>query len=582
MVQFGLLNPRHRWPGLMNPPRAGGGTPPTQVAPAFTTQPALLGSTALGSTVTVSLGAASGTPSPTLTGTLTRPGKAAATVLDGDTFQIEAADQGGTITLDVTATNSAGSATASAALEVPAGAPTVTNVEDGGYIGTTATADADGKVSIANVRTDIITTEDPRFGVNQWAVRVDGMKGRNPAADLLVNGSSPRNGDTGTWQGAWAESLEGPWRRFDSVTSDGTNVLMRHNTPTASDRIYIAGLPLILQAAWDSLMAGWTASPLVRRTPTGDANYVVGTLPPIASRNIPEKQVRGFCVGTGDYSAMLTTGVHSEEHIGMHAFVGFVDFILSNDPVAANLRNRFTFYVYPGLNPQARYIGAARLEVETATQNANRIFAPAHNSINLARVMQEVWSADLPANLDVSLDFHDNPFGTNYAAEMLLWNAQALYENVLAARSARVPNTTIRTQSDYAAPNSIGDYAFKYKGARVRASVEYGYVYQHGPDEWKIWGVDVARGLWATYEVPPAKPGPWQDLAWIPRAGMTASRDVNGDYLITATNAPPVASVEIPANTTVELIFSFAATGSNNTYIRTSNDPALTPGVNGT
>lgn len=110
---------------LTNPKRAqmfadGAVTPPVQVAPTFTTQPSLTGSTALGSTITVSLGIASGTPTPTLTGTLARPGKSPESAQNGATFEIEAADQGGTITLDVTATNSAGSATATATLDVPA------------------------------------------------------------------------------------------------------------------------------------------------------------------------------------------------------------------------------------------------------------------------------------------------------------------------------------------------------------------------------------------------------------------------------------------------------------------------------
>lgn len=116
---LGLLNPRHKRPGVMNPPLAGGGGPPGQVAPAITTQPSLTGSTALGSTITVSLGAASGTPAPTLTGTLTRPAKAAVQVADGATFVVEAADLGGTIAVGVTATNEAGSATASAEMAVP-------------------------------------------------------------------------------------------------------------------------------------------------------------------------------------------------------------------------------------------------------------------------------------------------------------------------------------------------------------------------------------------------------------------------------------------------------------------------------
>lgn len=108
-----------------------GVSPPKTVAPAFTTQPTLIGSTALGSTITVSLGAASGIPAPILVGTLTRPSKAAVAVQDGDMFQIEASDQGGTITLDVTATNSAGSATASDAMTVSSLGPTIGGVPIG-------------------------------------------------------------------------------------------------------------------------------------------------------------------------------------------------------------------------------------------------------------------------------------------------------------------------------------------------------------------------------------------------------------------------------------------------------------------
>lgn len=97
-----------------------GGTQPAQVAPAFTTQPRLTGSTALGSTITLDLGAASGTPAPTLTGSLTRPGKAAVAVQQGATFVIDAADQGGTAQLVATATNSAGTVQATGTLVVPA------------------------------------------------------------------------------------------------------------------------------------------------------------------------------------------------------------------------------------------------------------------------------------------------------------------------------------------------------------------------------------------------------------------------------------------------------------------------------
>ena len=89
-------------------------------APAFTTQPALTGGTGLGNTVTVSLGAARGTPAPTITGQLARPGRAPVSVVNGATFTIEASDQGGNINLVATATNATGSVQATRTLAVPA------------------------------------------------------------------------------------------------------------------------------------------------------------------------------------------------------------------------------------------------------------------------------------------------------------------------------------------------------------------------------------------------------------------------------------------------------------------------------
>lgn len=459
------------------------------------------------------------------------------------------------------------------------------NLVDGGYIHTVATVDpATGKVSVNNPRTDLLTMEEyPKFGTNQWVVQVDNMWGKTPACDLLITDGKSRSGDPTTWQGCWAESLWGPWKKFDSVTSDGTSILMRHNTPTLANRIFIAGIPYIGQQVWDTLIAGWTANPLVSRTASGDTNFVVGTLPAITARNIPAKQVKAFKIGTGDYHAMVTTGVHSEEHVGMHTFIGFIDFVLSNDPVAVNLRNRFTFYCYPNLNPQARYVGAARLEVETLLPNANRIFSPAFDHINLSKVMRTAWEADTPANLDLALDFHDNPFGSNYAAEMLLQNAQTIYTNVLAARLARLPTSNIRFQDDYAAPDSIRDYAYERRGARTAITMEHGYIYSQGPDEWKAWGVDLAKGLWTTYENPPAKPLAWQDLEFIPRTGQTFTRDpVTNDYLISGGSTNPAASVMIPPYTTVELIFDFTATGAQSCYVRSSNASHINAGVDGT
>ena len=103
----------------------GSVTPPA-IAPNFTTLPSLLGSTALGGVITVDLGAANGSPEPVITGTLTRPGSSPIAVTQGQLITVQAGDQGGSLSLTATATNSAGVDTETVSRAVPAAIPAPT------------------------------------------------------------------------------------------------------------------------------------------------------------------------------------------------------------------------------------------------------------------------------------------------------------------------------------------------------------------------------------------------------------------------------------------------------------------------
>lgn len=100
----------------------GSVTPPA-IAPNFTVLPSLLGSTSLGGTITVNLGAASGSPEPVITGTLTRPGASPVSVTQGQQITVQAGDQGGSLSLTATATNSAGVDTETVSRAIPAAIP---------------------------------------------------------------------------------------------------------------------------------------------------------------------------------------------------------------------------------------------------------------------------------------------------------------------------------------------------------------------------------------------------------------------------------------------------------------------------
>ena len=108
---------------------AGGGGP-TLSAPQFTTPPSLLGSTALNGTVTISLGVASGVPTPELTGTLTRPGAQPFAVTDGQQITITEDDLGGDLVLAALASNSEGDDPETVTLQIPAVAPSPFAADD--------------------------------------------------------------------------------------------------------------------------------------------------------------------------------------------------------------------------------------------------------------------------------------------------------------------------------------------------------------------------------------------------------------------------------------------------------------------
>ena len=100
-----------------------GSVTPPDIAPNFTVLPSLLGSTSLGGTITVDLGAASGVPAPVITGMLTRPGASPVAVIQGQQITVQAGDQGGSMSLTATATNAAGVDTETVSRAIPAAIP---------------------------------------------------------------------------------------------------------------------------------------------------------------------------------------------------------------------------------------------------------------------------------------------------------------------------------------------------------------------------------------------------------------------------------------------------------------------------
>lgn len=172
-----------------------GSVTPPDIAPNFTTLPSLLGSTSLGGTITVDLGTATGSPEPVITGTLTRPGASPVAVTQGQLITVQAGDQGGSLSLTATATNTAGVDTETVSRAIPAAIPAPTpTYQRMVVIGASQEADLFGLASTTTPSPDASQEMGiPVYSLAVSGVRIDGSPnaGRNQIANALSTWPTP-------------------------------------------------------------------------------------------------------------------------------------------------------------------------------------------------------------------------------------------------------------------------------------------------------------------------------------------------------------------------------------------------------
>lgn len=453
-------------------------------------------------------------------------------------------------------------------------APSVTIPDDGGNkLGTTVSVTADGEVTITGSNSPL----QGDLGLGHYLVRADNMAGKT----LTVKRSTQapfQNGDLlNLWQMAWAYDLDGEWFPFDSVTNTGGVITATNAAPLEQGTVFISRRAFFSNTRWNAAIARWKASAHTGPTASGNADFVIGTLP--ANAHAPAMPIYGFKFGTGAKAVTLTGNIHVDEGIGGYSYEALVDWLLSADPHAVALRGACTFYAYPKLNPQARHAGASRVEVETG-MNANRIFLGdgSKDHINLSKMMRDAWAVDLPSKLNGTLDFHDNSFGSDakrghvydYGAGDLIGYLKAQYFTRTGADVAVDP-----APSD--APGTITSYLKATFSPDWAGTVEHGTSTADGWEDWKLWGIDVGIAL-RSYLVP-ADNAPWIKPTWLYNSSDTVTSTNGTITVVSPTTSNPVASFEIPQGKNVEVIFDLSFGNVSGTFIRQSdlsNLPAAT------
>jgi len=252
-------------------------------------------------------------------------------------------------------------------------------------------------------------------------------------------------------------------------------------------------------------------NPFVEPTPTADDDLMIGRTPgwPVGTENpdLSPQAVFGYRIGetdaeNGDASVILTAGNHGPEFTGSYVLHGAVDFLTSDAVEAVALRRNAVIYVYPDVNPEARYQTVHRLDLEGAPDpNAGTDFRYRGNPELYAAGetdMNRVWHrgdefhtvdvvtgamrADTGANVDYIFDMHGPQEVANWRSPQGhdAWESHygtALQRREPEVRIAGVPDGDFKTGLfDDTPPGKLPVWACTPEGL----DIEYAFIHEPG------------------------------------------------------------------------------------------------------
>ena len=291
---------------------AGGGVTP--VAPSFTVMPTLLGSTAIGGTVTVDFGSASGVPAPVLSGVLSRPGQADAVVSDGQVITVVGGDQGGDLVLTVTAANSVDSLSETATLAVPVSAVAPAVTTEASITG----GDTEGEPLTANVGA-ASGVPTPTFS-RQWLADGIAVSGQTGATFDTTGYAGQSISVRVTWTNGVGEPAVSTSNAIDVVSADNSAQRVILLTDYAGD---CDDTPAVLIAAdahdkGDINLLGIVATSTVATSAPG----VYGQLAAYGMTNIPVYAYQG---SVGTYNNRISAPVRDRFGVAGQTRTAFTD-----------------------------------------------------------------------------------------------------------------------------------------------------------------------------------------------------------------------------------------------------------------
>ncbi len=227
---------------------------------------------------------------------------------------------------------------------------------------------------------------DNFYGSGKWRwvyFKASGVNGQAPNFKISTNFAG---GSAAIANSNFRYSLDNEdWLPFDNSGISGGTFNFSNNAAFNQNDVWVAqSIPYSYGRAADQV-SQYKLSPYVSPTISSDANLVIGQSPggiDDLGRTINPRDLWGFKVtdnavpSAGKTQIVLASGLHAGEVLGNHTLEGTINFLLSNDPRAAELRKTSEFFIYPMLNPDGRFAGNNRATIATPNSDPNRNWSP--------------------------------------------------------------------------------------------------------------------------------------------------------------------------------------------------------------
>ncbi len=228
---------------------------------------------------------------------------------------------------------------------------------------------------------------DNYYGSNQWRwvyFKASGVNGLSP--NFRISANDFAGGFNAINDHNFRYSLDNEnWVPFDNHGTSGSLFQFSNNTSFNQDEVWIAHAIPYSYGRMADKVAGYKLSPYVSNTISSNSDLVIGQSPggvDDLGRTIAPRDMWGFKItdnatpAAGKTQIVLTSGLHANEVLGTHTLEGTLDWMLSDDPRAAELRKVAEVFVYPMLNPDGRFAGNNRATVANPNIDPNRDWSP--------------------------------------------------------------------------------------------------------------------------------------------------------------------------------------------------------------